>query len=310
MKRIFTIAVIIAGLASCKGNKTSYDASGNFETTETIISAEANGTLKSFNVTEGDVLRAGQYIGYIDTVQLHLKKIQLESQIRSLLNRSSDIATQTGAYSKQVAVTKATLDNLLHEKKRIENLLKADAATPKQLDDINAQVDVAQKQLAVINSQEAAQESALITQNRGLAGDTGPLKVQIDQVNDQLKRSVIINPFEGTVLTSYAEENEVTATGKPLYKIADLSTMTLRAYITGSQLPAVKLNQQVKVLIDDAGGKYKEYPGVIEWISNKAEFTPKTIQTKDERANLVYAVKIRVKNDGYIKIGMYADVKF
>jgi HlyD family secretion protein len=309
MKKIFIIAFLLSAIVSCNNKKAAYDASGTFETTETIVSAEATGQIKIFNMNEGEAIKAGQYIGYIDTVQLHLKKLQLQAQIHSLLTKSPDIPAQTSAYSKQLAVTQSNLNNLLHEKKRIENLLKADAATPKQLDDINAQVDVAQKQLAVIQSQEAAQTSLLKTQSSGLTGDVGPLKAQIEQVNDQLAKSVIINGINGTVLTKFAEVNEMASAGKPLYKIADLSTLILRAYITGNQLSSVKLNQQVKVLVDDANGKYKEYPGIIEWISSKAEFTPKTIQTKDERANLVYAVKIRVKNDGYLKIGMYADVK-
>lgn len=309
MKRIIIYSVIISSLISCNNKKNSYDASGTFETTETIVSSEASGLIKQFDMTEGQVLIMGQYIGYIDTVQLSLKKDQLESQIRSVLSRKPNIAAQTSAYSKQLAVRQSNLNTLLHEKQRLQNLLKADAATPKQLDDINGLIDAAQKELIVIQSQEAAQTSALTTQSNGLTGDTGPLKAQIEQVNDQLSKSVIINKVNGTVLTKYAEANEMATIGKPLYKIADLSTLILRAYITGDQLSSVKLNQQVKVLVDDTNGKNKEYSGIIEWISNKAEFTPKTIQTKDERANLVYAIKIRVKNDGYLKIGMYADVK-
>jgi len=161
----------------------------------------------------------------------------------------------------------------------------------------------------VIHSQEVSQTSQLTTQTNGLAGDIAPLKVQIDQVNDQLSKCKLVNNVNGTVLVKYAEANEMASNGKPLYKIADLSTLILRAYISGDQLSSVKIDQPVKVLVDDANNKYKEYRGTIEWISSKAEFTPKTIQTKDERANLVYALKILVKNDGYLKIGMYADVK-
>ena len=309
MKKIFITAFVIISMVSCNNKKNNYDASGTFETTETIVSAEANGLIKQFDMNEGEMLKPGQFIGYIDTLQLNLKKTQLESQIRSLQNRTPNISVQTDIYSKQLGVTQSNLKTMLHEKTRIENLVKADAATPKQLDDINGQVDVLQRQLTVIQSQQAAQRSVLTTQSNGITGDIGPLKVQIDQVNDQLAKSVIINKVNGTVLTKYAEANEMATVGKPLYKIADLSTLILRAYITGNQLSSVKLNQQVKVLVDDANGKYKEYVGTIEWISNKAEFTPKTIQTKDERANLVYSIKINVKNDGYLKIGMYADVK-
>ena len=310
MKKIILSAFTALSLAACNNSNGDYDASGTFETTESIISAETNGVVKEFTIEEGQTLKAGQYIGYIDSTQLYLKKKQLESQVRSLLGKTPDVATQTNAYKKQLAVAQTKLAAQLVEKTRMENLVKADAATPKQLDDITASVDALQKELEVIRGQEAAQTSVLQTQTNGLVGETVPLKVQIEQINDQLANSRIINPVNGTVLTKYAEANEMTSNGKPLYKIADLSSLILRAYISGNQLSSVKINQPVKVLVDDANGKSKEYTGTIEWISNKAEFTPKTIQTKDERANLVYAVKIRVKNDGFLKIGMYGDVKF
>ncbi|MEN0053867.1 MAG: HlyD family efflux transporter periplasmic adaptor subunit [Mucilaginibacter sp.] len=309
MKKVFIIAFAAIGLASCSSNKNKYDASGTFETTETIISAEQSGQIKQFNIKEGDILKAGQFIGYIDTVQLQLKKEQLESQIKSVESRTQDIATQTNPYSKQLAVAQSNLQTQLIEQKRIENLVKADAATPKQLDDINGAVDAAQKQLNVIKSEQAAQRSLLTIQNNGIAKDVAPLKSQIAQIDDQLAKCRIENKVTGTVLIKYAEENEIATDGKPLYKIADLSTLILRAYVSGNQLSAVKFNQPVKVMINDTNGNYKNYSGKVEWISSAAEFTPKTIQTKDERANLVYAVKIRVKNDGDLKIGMYADVK-
>ncbi|MEP6584877.1 MAG: HlyD family efflux transporter periplasmic adaptor subunit [Ginsengibacter sp.] len=185
-----------------------------------------------------------------------------------------------------------------------------DAATPKQLDDIKAQVDVSQKQLAVTQQQISVQQNNISTQNRGILSESEPLKKRVAQLQYQEDKTKIINPVPGIVLTKYAEEYEVTAIGKPLYKIADLSTIILRAYITGNQFAKLKLNQQVKILVDDGTNNYKQYAGTVEWISDKAEFTPKTIQTKDERANLVYAIKIRVKNDGYLKIGMYGEVKF
>jgi HlyD family secretion protein len=309
MKKIILSATIVLCLVACNDRNGSHDASGTFETTESIISAEANGVVKEFTIEEGQTLKEGQYLGYIDSTQLYLKKKQLESQVRSLLGKTPDVAVQTNAYKKQLAVAQTRLAAQLVEKERVENLVKADAATPKQLDDITASVDALQKELDVIKGQEAAQTSVLQTQTNGLVGETVPLKVQIEQINDQLANSRIINPVNGTVLAKYAEASEMTASGKPLYKIADLSSLILRAYISGNQLSSVKIGQAVKVLVDDANGKSKEYAGTIEWISNKAEFTPKTIQTKDERANLVYAVKIRVKNDGFLKIGMYADVK-
>lgn len=309
MKRITIPLLIMLSLIACNNNNREHDASGVFETTETIIAAEATGIIKQFDLEEGQVLKAGQYIGYIDSIQLHLKKKQLESQVRALLGKTPDVAVQTNAYKKQLAVGQSRLAAQLIEKRRIENLVKADAATPKQLDDITAFTDVLQKELDVIKGQEAAQNSILQTQKAGLVGETAPLKVQVEQLNDLLANCRIISKVNGTVLTKYAEINEMATSGKPLYKIADLSTLILRAYISGNQLSSIKLDQPVEVLADDANNKYKEYQGTIEWISSKAEFTPKTIQTKDERANLVYAIKIRVKNDGYLKIGMYADVK-
>jgi HlyD family secretion protein len=309
MKRIFLTVLSAISLYSCTNDKNSYDASGTFEATETIVAAEANGIIKQLDITEGQVLKAGQHIGYIDSTQLWLRRKQLQAQIQSVLSKSPDIGAQTSAFNKQVAVIQSQLNTQLHEKERIENLVKADAATPKQLDDIMGQVDALKKQLEVIHSQEIAQTSQLTTQRRGLTGDIIPLRVQIEQLNDQLQKCNIVNNVNGTLLAKYAEANEMTSPGKPLYKIADLSTVVLRAYFSGNQLSSVKINQPVKVLVDDTNKKYKEYPGTIEWISDKAEFTPKTIQTKDERANLVYAIKIRVKNDGFLKIGMYADVK-
>jgi HlyD family secretion protein len=210
----------------------------------------------------------------------------------------------------QLTVQQSQLSNLLHEKTRVENLLRQDAATGKQLDDINAQIDVVKKQMNVTQQQINVQRSNVGTQNRGILSQGKPLEKKVAQIADLMDKTNIRNPINGTVITKYAEEGENTSAGKALYKIADLGTMTLRAYITGTQLSQVKLGQTVKVLVDDGADKYKEFPGQITWISDKAEFTPKTIQTKDERANLVYAMKVKVKNDGYLKIGMYGEVKW
>jgi HlyD family secretion protein len=309
-KLLTVIFLLLIIFSSCKNNKDEYDASGTFEATETIVSAEANGVIKSFKIDEGQILDSGQQIGYIDTTQLYLKKKQLEAQVKAMGYKLPDISKQTGQFKQQAAVTQSTLDHLLKEKARTENLVKADAATPKQLDDINAQIETVKQQIKAIYKQGEAQTSALKTQRSGISADVSPLYFQIDQLNDQLQKSKIINPVKGTILTKFAEENEMATVGKPLYTIADLSTIALRAYITGDQFSAIKLGHQVKVLVDDTSGKSRQYEGTIEWINNKAEFTPKTIQTKDERANLVYAIKIRVKNDGTLKIGMYGEVKF
>ncbi|MGC4234624.1 MAG: efflux RND transporter periplasmic adaptor subunit [Niabella sp.] len=295
IKTIVLVAVIATMLTACNDKKVSFDASGSFEAEETIISSEATGAIKQFEIEEGQTLEAGQVIGYIDSVQLYLKKKQLEAQVVAILGKKPNIPVQLSALREQLKTTET-------EKTRIANLVKGDAATPKQLDDINAQIEVLKKQIE-------AQKSSLNISSDGISKDIMPLQVQIEQLNDQLAKCSIINPTNGTVLAKYSEANEMTAAGKPLYKIADLSNIILRAYITGNQLPQVKLNQKVKVLTDDGKGGYKETEGTIVWVSDKAEFTPKTIQTKDERANMVYAVKIKVKNDGSYKIGMYGEIK-
>lgn len=295
MKIFLLVAAGFLLLASCNGKKVVSDASGTFEGLETIVSAEAAGRINRLNLEEGTLLKAGDTIGQIDSVQLYLKKKQLQAQINAVLGRKPDIPAQLAAYREQ-------LKQALHEQQRLSNLVKADAATPKQLDDANAQV-------AIIRKQIAAQESSLGISSSGLNKEALPLTAQIEQLNDQLLKTKLINGINGTVLTKYVEVGEMASIGKPLYKIADLSTIILRAYFTSNQLSSIKLGQKVKVLVDASDGQYKSHEGVIEWISAKAEFTPKTIQTREERANLVYAAKIRLKNDGYLKIGMYAEVR-
>lgn len=296
IKTIALVAGIATMLTACNDKKVSFDASGSFEAEETIISSEATGTIKRLEIEEGQTLEAGQNIGYIDSLQLYLKKKQLEAQVIAILGKKPNISVQLSALQTQ-------LETAEKEKTRVANLVKGDAATPKQLDDINAQIEVLKRQIE-------AQQSTLSISSEGLGKDVVPLQVQIEQLNDQLAKCNIINPTKGTVLAKYAETNEMTATGKPLYKIADLSNIILRAYITGNQLPQVKLNQKVKVLTDDGKGGFNETEGTITWINDKAEFTPKTIQTKDERANMVYAIKVKVKNDGAYKVGMYGEIKF
>jgi len=295
LARTFIIAAGVLAL-SCKTKDNPYDAAGTFEAVETIVSSEATGTLKAFAVEEGQILKPGQQIGYVDSVQLYLKKKQLQAQIRAVLARTPNV-------SKQLSALYAQLDHARNEQQRVARLLKSDAATQKQYDDATAQV-------AVIERQIEGQQSTLAVTKNSIGEDVLPLQVQIEQLNDQLNRCRIINPVSGTVLVKYAEPFEMATTGKPLYKIADLSTIILRTYVTGDQLPALKVDQSVKVFTDAANGKSTTGEGKIEWISDKAEFTPKTIQTKDERANLVYAVKIRMPNDGSLKIGMYGEVKF
>lgn len=308
MKQGFTFLCCVF-LLSCSSEKNNYDASGTFESDEVIVSSQQNGQLLSFNVNEGENLNKDQVVGFIDSTNLVLQKQQVQATIQSLSAKTSDVQPQVKLLKDQLAVQQSQLDHLINERDRYQRLVAAQAATQKQLDDLNAQVDQAQKQMLVTQQQIAVQLSSTGTQNRSILSESDPLKKQVAQLEEQLSKANIVNPLAGTVLAKYAQQGEITATGKALYKIADLSYLNLRAYITGTQLSQVKLNQQVKVLVDDGADKYKTYGGVITWISDKAEFTPKTIQTKDERANLVYAVKIKVKNDGYLKIGMYGEVQ-
>jgi HlyD family secretion protein len=295
---LLNIAFILAAafLISCSNGNGDFDATGTFESEEIIVSSEAMGKLVMFQVEEGMQLKQNQIVGIVDTTQLHLKKKQLLSSITAVLSKQPDISAQLAALQKQIETTEV-------EKKRIENLVKLDAATTKQLDDVNSQLEV-------LNKQYTAAKSSLTITKQGLQSETLPLVAQVEQIEDQIKKSYIINPIDGTVLTRYAKQDEITSNGKALYKIADLSEMTLRAYVDGDQLGQIKLGQKVKVYVDKGEGEQKEMNGEIYWVSSKAEFTPKTIQTKDERANLVYAIKVKVINDGYLKIGMYGEVKF
>jgi HlyD family secretion protein len=296
--RILNIAFILSSLLvfACSNGNGDFDATGTFESEEIIVSSEAMGKLVMLQVEEGMQLKQNQIVGVVDTTQLHLKKKQLLSSITAVLSKQPDISAQLAALQQQIETAEI-------EKKRIENLVKLDAATTKQLDDINSQLEV-------LNKQYNAAKSSLTITKQGLQSETLPLIAQVEQIEDQIKKSIIINPIDGTVLTRYAKQDEITSNGKALYKIANLSEMTLRAYVDGDQLGQIKLEQKVNVFVDKGEGEQKEMSGEIYWVSSKAEFTPKTIQTKDERANLVYAIKVKVINDGYLKIGMYGEVKF
>ncbi len=281
--------------ASCAKKGDKQDASGTFEATEIIVSSEATGKLIKFDVEEGQVLEAGVEAGYIDSLQLSLRKMQTLAGMKSLEVRKPDSRKQIAAFEQQIATAKS-------EKTRVTNLLKANAANQKQLDDVNAQILLLEKQLDAL-------KSTLSITDRGIVSDKEALAFQVEQLDDQLRKCRIINPVKGTVLVKYSEAGEVAVPGKALYKIADLDQMVLRAYVTSAQLAQLKIGQAVKVSADFGTGQKREYTGTISWISAKSEFTPKTIQTQDERANLVYAVKVRVTNDGYLKIGMYGGFK-
>lgn len=309
MYKYLILIASIAILQSCGNGKMKSDASGTFEANEVIVSSELPGRLLSFSVEEGMTIPKDSVIGTIDAVNIALQKEQVNASIEALSQRTADVNPQVKLLGDQLLVQQSQLQTLLREKNRTENLLKQDAATGKQLDDINGQIDMLNKQIAVTRQQINVQRSNTGTQNRGILSETEPLKKRVAQLDDQLQRANVTNPVQGTVLAKYVEAGEVVSTGKALYKIADVSTLNLRAYVTGDLLSRIKLGQQVTVLVDSTKDTYKKYPGSITWISDKAEFTPKTIQTKEERANLVYAVKVKVKNDGLLKIGMYGELQ-
>ena len=312
MKYRFHIGALLFLLIQlgCKNGKNNSDASGVFEAEEVIVSSELPGKILEFNVNEGDVLQAGKTVAIIDATNLRLQKKQVEASIGSLNDKVVDVRPQIKVLEEQLEVQKTQLAALEKEKTRYTNLVKDQAATQKQLDDVTAQYDQVLRQMEVTRSQIAAQKTMTGTQNRTVMSEKNPLSLRVAQLEDQIERANVINPVSGTVLTKYAQQGEITSAGKALYKIAGLDTLRLQAYITGDQLASVKLNQQVAVSVDDGKGGFRSYQGKITWISDKAEFTPKTIQTKEERANLVYAIKIDVKNDGFLKLGMYGEVKF
>lgn len=286
---VLLYTVFLAVLISCDGNGDKADGYGNFEATEITVSAEANGRILFFDVEEGNVLEENKVVGVIDTIQLSLKRDQLLAAKNTIFSKSRSVLSQREVIKEQLKVAQ-------NDQTRIENLINENAATQKQLDDINGQMDILKQQMKNVE-----------TQNAPIVNEVKSIEVQIQQIEDQIVKSIIKNPVKGTVLVKYAEPNEVAAFGKPLYKISDLDEMELRVYISETQLANIQTGQEVTVKIDDADNM-KSYNGTVAWISDSAEFTPKIIQTKEERVNLVYAVKVRVKNDGSLKIGMPAEM--
>ncbi len=286
---ILGLSLVATTLLSCGNGDDKADGYGNFEATEITISAENNGKLMQFDINEGDVIEKDQFIGYIDTIPLTLKHEQL-------LVSKAVISSKSKGVLSQISVLNAQLKTANTNRTRIENLIKDNAGTQKQLDDINGEIDVIKNQIRSVE-----------IQNAPVVNELKSIDVQLKQIDDQIQKSKIINPISGTVLTKYAEPNEITVFGKPLYKIANLNTMQLRVYVSETQLANIKIGDEVNVKIDD-GNAMKSYQGIISWIASEAEFTPKIIQTKEERVALVYAVKIDVANDGSIKIGMPAEM--
>lgn len=288
MKKIFTF-ILITSLISCNKNNDKADGYGNFEATEVTISSEANGKIDYLKLEEGDILEPNIQVGLVDTTQLYFNKEQLIASKNTVFSKSKNVLSQ-------ISILKEQLKTTLIEQNRIQNMFAENAATKRQVDEIVGKVSVLNEQIKSVE-----------TQNAPIINEIKSIEVQIEKINDQIEKSKIINPIKGTVLSKYAEPNEVTAFGKPLYKIADISEMTLRVYISETQLAQIKIGQNVTVKID-AEKDMKSYSGTISWIASSAEFTPKIIQTKEERANLVYAVKVEVKNDGSLKIGMPAEM--
>ena len=292
MKRIVYIAAVVLA-ASC-GTEAEFDAQGTFEATEIVVSSEATGRILNFEVEEGMAVEANQMVGAIDSVQLHLQRKQLVAQQSALLGSRPDVKKQVAALREQIAKQNEEL-------RRVENMLKDGAATKKQKDDIEAQIKILERQLD-------ATLSTLDKNTSTINNNSAALEAQIAALDDRISKCRIISPVGGTVLVKYAEAGELASVGKPLMKIADLDNIYLRAYFTSDQLAKVNLGDEVKVVADFGGEERYDYTGRVAWISSESEFTPKTIQTKDSRANLVYAVKIAVENDGRLKIGLAGEV--
>ena len=283
-------------LASCSDGLGDYDATGTFDADEVLVSSEVSGAILRLDVSEGDQLKQGQVVGLIDSVQLFLQKQQLEANIKALEASRPDVASQLAPLEEQ-------LSKQLQEKTRVENLLKAEAATTKQLDDINSAILVLEKQLE-------AQRTALDQSRAGTDAQVAAMQAQVAQLDDRLGKCHLAAPMSGTVLAKYAHTGELTSAGRPLFKLADMEHVYLKAYVTSVQLADIRLGQTVQVRADFGNEQYRQYEGQITWISDKSEFTPKNITTSDDRANMVYAIKVAVENDGYLKLGMYGDVKF
>ena len=292
-------AVYLLGLAvllfSCHNEDGEYDATGVFETTEVIVSAQGTGEIMRFDIDGGQTVDAEVELGYIDTVQLSLKKQELLANLEATDSRRYNVARQIASLREEIATQK-------HEQQRYQNLVQAKAANQKQLDDINARLATLEKQLA-------AQTETLENGNRTVSGQVRMLEAQLAQVEDQIGKCRISSPINGTILSKYAKAGELASQGRALFKVGDIVNMYLRAYITADQLTELKIGQSVRVFADEGESGRREYAGTVSWISDKAEFTPKTIQTRDERANLVYAVKIQIQNDGFVKRGMYGEIK-
>lgn len=293
-KSMFFVAFMAFIVSACGNKEGETDSNGTFQATEILVSAQVQGVIENFLVEEGFNVKANECLGHIDTIQYYLKKIQFEAVIQSARSRLSDVDIQTAVLNEQLLAA-------LTEQRRLESLVLSNAATGKQLDDINSKTKVLRKQ---INAAIISLESA----NSSIMNEIEGLKAQLGQINDYLSKSYIYSPIDGTVLLKYAQEGELASPGKVLFKVASLDRMRLRIYLTGNQLAMIRVGQSVRVNAELGQDGNKLYRGIVTRISDKSEFTPKSIQTRDERSNLVYAVDVSVPNDGDLKIGMYGGI--
>ena len=304
------LSILTLFMVSCSNQEKECDATGTFEATEVTVSAKSTGELKTFDITEGQIVESGVVVGQIDAYQLQMTAQQLEAQKRQLAMSRNATDSRRLDLEKQLSSINQQISNTQRERQRFSELVRDGAVPRKQLDDINNQIKVLERQRDATRDQIRSNNASLSEQSKGISAQIDGIDAQRKQIADQIANAEVKAPLSGTVLEKYVERGEFVATGKPLFKIADTQNMYLRAYVTSSQLKDIKAGQKVKVFADYGGGQKKEYDGTISWISSRSEFTPKTILTDDERADLVYAVKIAIKNDGYVKIGMYGEVKF
>lgn len=303
------LSILTLFMVSCSNQEKECDATGTFEATEVTVSAKSTGELKTFDITEGQLVESGVVVGQIDAYQLQMRAQQLEAQKRQLAMSRNATDSRRLDLEKQLSSINQQISNTQRERQRFSELVRDGAVPRKQLDDINNQIKVLERQRDATRDQIRSNNASLSEQSKGISAQIDGIDAQRKQIADQIANAEVKAPLSGTVLEKYVERGEFVATGKPLFKIADTQNMYLRAYVTSSQLKDIKVGQKVKVIADYGGGQKKEYDGTISWISSRSEFTPKTILTDDERADLVYAVKIAIKNDGYVKIGMYGEVK-
>lgn len=303
------LSILTLFMVSCSNQEKECDATGTFEATEVTVSAKSTGELKTFDITEGQLVESGVVVGQIDAYQLQMTAQQLEAQKRQLAMSRNATDSRRLDLEKQLSSINQQISNTQRERQRFSELVRDGAVPRKQLDDINNQIKVLERQRDATRDQIRSNNTSLSEQSKGISAQIDGIDAQRKQIADQIANAEVKAPLSGTVLEKYVERGEFVATGKPLFKIADTQNMYLRAYVTSSQLKDIKVGQKVKVFADYGDGQKKEYDGTISWISSRSEFTPKTILTDDERADLVYAVKIAIKNDGYVKIGMYGEVK-